>query len=251
MLNLIRSEVYRLTRSKLYYGLIAVITFLVIAAAGVLQYFRFKEPTFRYGTRMFYYRNVLGMTTLIIILCLLVILILTRKSQSKMCATVSFGYSRQAIFWSKLVTLFLGIGVMAAIALLAIALSGNVIFDLINNSTFSEFLISFSNVLPIVASGFILAYVLSINGVSEVLNLLILLFIYHILGSLINTLAGRVSALKSISEWTPGTLFNNNLADYMSNNAHFDIKCWVLGLIIIFISLIIGQATFKKKDLGM
>lgn len=249
MLNLIRSEVYRLIRSKLYYGLIAASTFLVIAAAGVLQYFRFKESTFPYGTRMFYYSNVFGMTTLIITLCLLVILILTRKSQAKMCAAVSFGYSRQAVFWSKLITLSLGIVVMAAIILSVVILSGNVIFDLVNNSTLSEFLIAFSNVLPIVASGFILGYVLAINGVSEILNLLILLLIYRVLGVLINTLAGRVSALKAVSKWTPTALFDNNLVHYMSNNVYFDVKCWVLGLIIIFISLIMGQAVFKKKDL--
>ncbi|WP_368490535.1 hypothetical protein [Clostridium sp. BJN0013] len=250
MLNLIRSEFYRLIRSKLYYGLIIVSTFLVMAAAGVLQHFRFKEPTFPYGTRMFYYSNVLGMTTLIITLCLLVILILTRKSKTKMSAAVSFGHSRQAVFWSKLITLSFGVVIMGTIILSVTILSGNVIFDLANNSTLGQFLIAFSNIFPIVASSFILGYVLAVNGVSEILNLLILLFIYRILGVSINTLVGRVSALKTISKWTPTTLFDNNLVHYMSNNVYFDVKCWVLGLMIIFISLIIGQTIFKKKDLA-
>lgn len=250
MLNLIRSEVYRLIRSKLYYGLIAVSVFLVMAAAGVLQYFRFKESTFPYGTRMFYYSNVFGMTTLIIVLCLLIVLILTRKSQSKICAAVSFGYSRGAVFWSKLIALSLGIAVMAAVILSVTILSGNVIFDLVNNSTLGQFLIAFSNVLPIVASGFVLGYVLSVNGVSEVLNLLILLFIYSILGRLIDTLAGRVSVLRTISKLTPSSLLNNNLVHYMSGSAYFDVKCWVMGLMIIFVSLIVGLAIFTKKDLS-
>ena len=250
MLNLIRSEFYRLIRSKRYYGLIIVSTVLVTAAAGVLQYFRFKEPTFPYGTRMFYYSNVLGMPTLIIILCLLVILILTRKSKTKICAAVSFGYSRQAVFWSKLITLSLSIIIMGTIILSVTILSGNVIFHLANNSTVSQFLIALSNIVPIIASGFILGYVLAINGVSEVLNLLILLFIYRILGVSINILVGRISALKTISKWTPTTLFDNNLIHYMTSSVYFDIKCWVMGLMIIFISLVIGQTIFKKKDLS-
>ena len=246
MLNLIRSEVYRLIRSKLYYGLIAVSVFLVMAAAGVLQYFRFKEATFHYGTRIFYYSNVLGMTNLIIILCLLTVFILTGKSRSKTCAAVSFGYSRGAVFWSKLITLSMGIAVMAAVILSATILSGNVIFDLVDNSALSQFLIAFSNILPIVASGFVLGYVLSVNGVSEVLDLLILLFIYSILGSLIS----RISALKTVYKWTPFSLLSNNLDNYMSGSAYFDAKCWMLGLVIIFVSLVVGLAIFKKKDLS-
>jgi ABC-2 type transport system permease protein len=233
-------------RSKLYYGLAAVSVFLVMAAAGVLQYFRFKESTFRYGTRIFYYSNVLAMTSLIIILCLLVVSILTQKIQPKTCAAVSFGYSRGAVFWSKLITLSLGVVIMAAVILSATILSGNVIFDLVNNSTLSQFSIALINLLPIIASAFILAYVLGINGVPEMLNLLVLLFIYDILGSLI----GRISTLKTISKWTPSSLLNNNLVHYMSGSAYFDVKCWMLGLMIIFVSLIIGLTIFKKKDLS-
>jgi ABC-2 type transport system permease protein len=139
---------------------------------------------------------------------------------------------------------------MAAVILSVTILSGNVIFDLVNNSTLGQFLIAFSNVLPIVASGFVLGYVLSVNGVSEVLNLLILLFIYSILGRLIDTLAGRVSVLRTISKWTPSSLLNNNLVHYMSGSAYFDVKCWVMGLMIIFVSLIVGLAIFTKKDLS-
>jgi ABC-2 type transport system permease protein len=36
----------------------------------------------------------------------------------------------------------------------------------------------------------------------------------------------------------------------MSGSAYFDVKCWVLGLMIIFVSLIMGLAIFTKKDLS-
>lgn len=44
-----------------------------------------------------------------------------------MCAAVSFGHSRQAIFWSKLITLSFGVVIMGTIILSVTILSGNVI----------------------------------------------------------------------------------------------------------------------------
>lgn len=255
MINLIRSEMYSLMNSKAYRVIILVVVGIIVCAGWVLQHFRFNEPGFSYGTQKFYYSNLLSAGVLIIVLCVEVVFVFTVKSKNKIAQTISFGYSRSDVFLAKLVASIIGNIFMALIAIVTIVLSGNYIFDLVCNSTVTNFMVAFTNLIPIFASSIILAYVLCINGISEVLAMLLVLFLYSGLGWALNVIYGkmyeiygRIYMLESVINWMPSKLLDNNTLNYMSGNPAADLKCWVFGICVIIASMAFGEVIFRNRD---
>ena len=76
---------------------------LIVAAATVLYYFQKTDPNFPYATTRFFYSNVIGSGGLIIIVSFLYNFSLTGKDTALLKNAVSFGISRNTIFWSKLI----------------------------------------------------------------------------------------------------------------------------------------------------
>src|SRR5690625_468204 len=103
MMNYMKSERYRLMRKKSLHITTVICLVLITAAAAVLYYSEQYDSSFPYATSSFFYSNVIGNTTLILIVALLFNLALTGKDLSLIKQSVSFGISRNTIFWSKLI----------------------------------------------------------------------------------------------------------------------------------------------------
>ena len=103
MINYMKSECYRLLRKKGSYVTGLICYLLIIAAAAVLTFFEQFDPNFPYATTRFFYSNVISGGLLIVIVGLLFNSALTGKDMSLIKQSVSFGISRNIIFWSKLI----------------------------------------------------------------------------------------------------------------------------------------------------
>src|SRR5690625_3014125 len=103
MMNYMKSERYRLMRKKSLHITTVICLVLITAAAAVLYFSGQYESSFPYATSSFFYSNVIGNTALILIVALLFNLALTGKDMSLIKQSVSFGISRNTIFWSKLI----------------------------------------------------------------------------------------------------------------------------------------------------
>src|SRR5690606_7003553 len=81
-----------------------MICFGLIAAAGwILYYFDKTDAYFPYGTSEFFSSNVIASGVVIIIIGVLYNSALTGKDLSLLKQSISFGISRNTIFWSKLI----------------------------------------------------------------------------------------------------------------------------------------------------
>jgi len=239
MINYLKSENYRLLRKKNLYIASGICYSLIIAAALVLYFSQQQDPNFPYATSMFLYSNVIGGTTLIIIVGLIFNLILTGKDLSVVKQAVSFGITRNTIFWSKLLlTLSYFLLVCLIGLLLTIVLGESLLAS--EEQSIRNFLIAGFNMLPMVVSGFCIIHVLRMLKVGEVYIIILLLFIYIFSGNL----------LYMMFDYTPSSLLNDNLMNFMNHSAQFDYRLWLTGIVISTVSLLIGVRVFAKQNIN-
>lgn len=248
MINYMKSEYYRLLRKKGLYLTSLICYGLIAAAAAALYYFQQIDTSFRYGTSDFFYSNVIAAGLIIVILGVVFNSALTGKDKDLIKQSVSFGFSRNTIFWSKLIlTLSYFILICIVGILLMIVLGEN----LLNNDDQSVryFLIASVNMAPLVLSGFFLTHTLKILKVGEVYIIIILLFIYGFSSNLVKLLFRPFTGLNEVYKYVPNTLFNDNLIAYMDGTIKFGYQYWVVGIGISLIALLIGAKRFASQNI--
>ncbi|THE09134.1 ABC transporter permease [Bacillus timonensis] len=247
MINYLKSESYRLLRKKGTHitGLICLL--LIVAAAATLYFFEQFDPNFPYATSKFFYSNVISGGLLIVIVGLIYNTALTGKDLSLIKQSISFGISRNIIFWSKLIltlSYFLLICVVGIV--LMIALGENLFTG--ENQSVRNFLLACVNMAPIVLSGFFLTHTLKMLKVGEVYIFIVLLFIFGLSGSLLRVFR-PFAGLRELHKNAPNTLLNDNLMSYLDGAAQFNYHYWVVGIVISVISLLIGAKKFANKNI--
>jgi len=248
MINYIKSENYRLLRKKSLYMTTAICFILITAAAFILYYFNEVDAHFPYGTSSFFYSNVLGMGVLIIIISFVYNSTLTGKDISLTKQAVSFGISQSSIFWSKLMlTLCYFMLVCIAGILLMIGL-GEILFAKEPETT-GNFLIASFNMVPIVLSGFILIHTLKMLKISDIYNIIIIVFIYIFSGDLLHFVFRQINGWNEFYLFAPSTQLNDNLMSFMNQSMQLDYRNWVTGIVISVIALFIGALRFTSQDI--
>lgn len=242
-----KSEIYRLLRKKGPYITSLVCLFLIIAAATVLYFFGQSDQNFPYGTSKFFYSNAVAAGLMIIIVGLVYNSSLTGRDLTLLKQSISFGISRNTIFWSKLfltLSYFLLICVIGII--LMIALGENLFID--ENQSIRNFLIACFNMAPIVLSGFFLTHTLKMLRVGEAYIIIVLIFIFGLSGNLLRVFHS-ISGLKELHKYAPNTLLNDNLTSFLHDTPQIDYQYWVVGIVISVISLLIGAKRFANKNI--
>lgn len=248
MINYIKSEHYRLLRKKNLYTITIVGFLLIAAAAAVLYYYHENEPTFPYGTSTFYYSNVIAAGLIIIIVGFLFNLALTGKDTALIKQSISFGISRQTIFWSKLcLTLSYFLLVCVLGLFLTIMLGENLLVS--DNQPLSYFIIASINMIPIVMSGFLIIHVLSMLKVGQVYIVIILLFIFSFSGDLLRMLLRSFPSLNGLYHYAPSTLLNENLMNFVNEAPQLGYRYWLTSIVISVICLWIGTKRFTKQNI--
>ncbi|MEH7382250.1 ABC transporter permease [Bacillus sp. JJ1533] len=222
---------------------------LIVAAATVLRYLDKVDPNFQYATSNYFYSNVIAVGLLIIIIGIIFNSALTSKdNMSLLKQSVSFGISRNTIFWSKLILTLSYFVLICVIGIfLMIALGENLLIT--DNQSVRNFLMASLNMAPLVLSGFILTHVLKVMKVGDIYIFLLLLFIYGFSSDLLRMLLRPFSGLSAIYEYTPNALLNDNLINYMIDAVQFSYQCWVIGIVISVIALFIGASRFAKQNI--
>ena len=248
MLNYLKSEHYRLLHKKGLY-MTSMICFLLIAAVAILLYFSQQyDATFPYATSKFFYSNVIGSGFIIIIVGLIYNSTLTGKDLSVMKQFVSFGISRNIIFWSKLILTLSYFLLICLIGIIWMIVLGENLLSGSSNSV-RNFLIASVNMLPIVLSGFFLTHTMKMLKIGEVYILVTLLFIFVFSGNLLRILFGLIEDLNELYKYSPNILLNDNLMNFLNDAAQFGYEYWVIGIVISGIALFIGAKGFAKQDI--
>ncbi|MFJ8066706.1 ABC transporter permease [Psychrobacillus sp. NPDC096426] len=248
MINYMKSEYYRLLRKKGLHFTSLICFLLIAAAAAVLYYFEQHDPNFPYGTSKFFYSNVISGGLLIIIVGVLFNSALTGKDMSLIKQSISFGISRNIIFWSKLIlTLSYFLLICVVGILLMIALGENLLNS--DNQAVRNFLIASVNMAPLVLSGFFLTHILKMLKVGEVYIIIVLIFIFGLSSNLLRILFRQVTGLNELYKYVPNTLLNDNLMSFMDGTVQFGYQYWAVGIVISLIALLIGAKRFANQNI--
>jgi len=243
-----KSENYRLLRKKSLY-ITSIIGLTLITAAAIILYLSGEfEQNFPYATSLFFYMNVIDSKVLILIVAFLFNMLLTGKDMFLTKHAVSFGVSRNMIFWTKLfLTLSYFLFLCLIGLLLMIGLGENLLES--EEQSIRNFLTASFNMLPIVLSGFFLIHMLKILRVGDVYIIVILLFFFVFSGDLLRMLLRPISALEEMYRYAPSALLSENSIKFMNLQAQFDYHYCVVGVVISVVSLLIGAKIFARQNI--
>jgi len=249
MINYMKSESYRLLHKKGLHFTSVICLLLIVAAAAVLYYSQKHDPNFPYATSIFFYSNVISSGILIMIIGFLFNSALTGKDTSLIKQSVSFGISRNTIFWSKLI---LTLSYFLLICVIGILLMIGLGEGLLSSDEQSprNFLIASVNMVPIVLSGFSLIHALKMLKVGEVYVIIMLLLFFTFSGDLLRMLFRSISGLNELYKYAPSTLLNENFMSFLDQAAQLDFRYWGAGIVISAIALLIGSRKFAKQDIN-
>lgn len=248
MISYLKSENYRLMRKKTLHITSLIFCSLIIAAAFALDFFGKNEIGFPFATSSFFYSNVIGGGVLLFIIALLVNGALTGKDLSLLKQSVSFGISRNTIFWSKLILTLGYFLLLCFIGMLLMVGLGETLFPT-DVQALRNFLLASTNMFPLVVSGFFLIHVLKMSRISDVYTVIIVLIVYTMSDRIVNLIFRRIEGFNQLHKWTPSSLLNENILQYMENTVAFDWKLWIVGLAISLIVLPLGIKVFQRQNI--
>ncbi|MEH6978721.1 hypothetical protein [Bacillus pseudomycoides] len=249
MINYIKSEFYRFQRSNLLLVTTGISLFLVLFAPIALFYSLKADGTFRYANLEFYFANIISFYIIIIFLAYAISSILAGKDLTIMRQSLSFGLSRKNIFFGKLIvslSYFLILGITLVISSMII---GNLLLEHHTNSIFFDYLLALINMLPIIVSSFILAYVIHILALKDITNMAILILIYSVSGDIMKFISKNLPFISDSYKYSPSSILSTNFTNFASNKGVFLMEAWVVGILLSILYLIIGVFLFSKKDL--
>ena len=246
MINYLKSECYRLLHKKGLYFTSLLCFLLIAAAAAALSYFKENEPGFPYVTTSFFYSNVIGSGWLIIIVGVIFNSALTGKDLFVVKQSVSFGISRNMIFWGKLLLTLCNFILICVVGIFFMIALGENLLD--KDLPAENFLMACVNMAPLVLSGFFLTHTLKMLKVGEVYIVIVLILIFGYLSNLLRLLRG-VPGLNELYKYVPDTLFSDNLISFMDGTVQFSHQSWLVGLVISMIALLIGSKRFANHNI--
>lgn len=248
MFNYLKSENYRLLHKKSLHLTSLICLLLIVAAAAVLYYSQKYDSSFPYATSKFFYSNVIGSGGLIMIVSFLFNLSLTGKDTSLIKQSVSFGISRNTIFWSKLILTLSYFLLICVIGLFLMVALGETLMPGENQSV-KQFLTASVNMVPIVLSGFFIIHALKMLKIGEVYIFILLLLTFVFSGDLLRILFRPITGLNELYKYAPDTLLNENLMSFLNDAAEFSYQYWSTGIVISVIALLLGTRNFAKLNI--
>lgn len=248
MMNYMRSEAYKLLKTKGIYITYALCIMLLIIAALTLYYFGHNGEYFPYYRADFYYNNVFGMWLFIVMIGAIINSFLTNKESKRVLKhSISFGISRATIYFSKYLVALIAFTILCILGTIVLLTCGQLFFPKDWRAT-HEFLISLINFSPTVLSAFSLIHALNINIERESISISLSLFI--LLGvSILSLILKNINRVfEVVYNMTPKVLSERVLTEFMGHKVVISADFWISGVTITVISLLIGYFYFMKRD---
>lgn len=248
MNNYIKSDFFRLHKKRLSYVITLFFAVLIVALAVVLEYFAQTEAGFPYGNSRFYYSNVFGMSGLsLLIICFLATYLLW-KDRLIIPTSISLGIDRRTIFIGKFIVTFIHFLIVVLILGSATYLAGEFILTDKNDTVTLNFLISLSNLLPLLISALALCYSATFIFNNEITAIIIVFLFYRGLALLIFGLTSVNENISFIREYIPASAMDQLLTDFMNGTVEINIISWIINILIALVVLFVGLKVVEKKD---
>jgi ABC-2 type transport system permease protein len=258
MINYLKSEFYRLLRSKGSYLFIVICSLLVMSANIVLAAVKHSDPKFNYATTevafSFYYTSF----TIIFILCLTVVSIVfgNEYSNHTMKNSISYGISRGGLYFGKLtaeliyaIIAFLIIsGLYIASAYLLLENSGIGHLQLMLKATIAALPLLFYAIA--VSNCFLFIFDSNGSAIGSTIGVMIAFPI------ICNYLAIKFHLFAELAKILPWNLVNKLDFDiekfqlifpWEGNDGYF--RYWIYGLSWMLLFAVLGFYVYRKKEI--
>lgn len=245
MINYLSSEKYRLLRMKsLYFGY--GLYFLVPIFTAI--FLKSTNEKFLSTNYTFYLSFFLINIFFSILLLVLTNLFSISREYGVIKNSICLGIPRDTIFLGKLtINLLLFSGTFVINSIFSIMI-GETIFKSVPQSL-SNYQLSTINILPIMVSAFVFAYVLSILGIGQITTTILLLFFYTLFGETLHLLLYPILKHEKISELTLSNLLAKTGNNFYLREVNLMIENWLIGTMTIVAILIVGLRVFRKKEM--
>lgn len=257
MLNYIKSEIYRVTHSKSFYFMTAVLAAVPVFLNLALLAGRQLDPNFRYGTFRFMLNCFTAQPFIMIILG--AVIASTMFSDDRKCGvlktTISYGISRDSILIGKCI-----VSALTALFELAVVLAVYVGTSYIMQSNpewlpLREMLTAIAATLPAALASMVLAALLVTLLRKEMTAVIWWAILFYVIPMVCFFIGLKVDLIERIGKWMPYNFLNNEvMVTYGSYSCLWDradgfAKCIIAGITGIIVFLIFGIVRFRKHEL--
>lgn len=245
MINYLNSERYRLFHKKSLYFTSA---FFLLVMVIIAVMYRNSNEAFLSTSALYYLSTLIVTTAISFFIIVLFNSFLTGKDNELLKQAISFGVTRNTIFLSKLALTLVIFLFLFGLNILTIVLLGENLFTT-DPQVLNDFLIAVSNLLPLLISAFTFGHLLRMLGVSQIVTILSMLFVYGLSNEVAGFIFSLVSKHEPISQFFPSALLADAVNDFFNHTVAVQPASWIIsgGLIVLYIA--IGLRTFGQKNI--
>lgn len=256
MLNYLKSEFYRVARSRDLYILTIVAAMLTVFMNAVLYYFQhFVTGEFRYATVRFSLNNMLGNLTFMFVggLIAAVLVFADEHKNGTIKNTVAYGVSRTQFFIGKCIVA----SVTASISFIVIeAAHIGTAYLLLENAELEPLKVLLHGVAAILPAAFgAIVLGIAVLCCTEKLTNVIIIWttVFYLIPAFCDALGRKSELFAKIVRWMPNYQFGRGITGYLGTyQCVWDtpeglFRCLVSGFAILLMSAVAGILIFRRK----
>lgn len=258
MMNYIKSEFYRISRTKSVYGFTLIFSIISLLINGLLGWYNHTDPNFLYGTTSYAYSIHVGAPMTFVLLAILITEVLYAENHRNgtLKNTVAFGISRIKIFTGMSVVVTSVATIVMVVILGVYILSANILLKHTGpvhlNDLLTEILAIYLIAMAAIMTTLFFSFRFSKSGLTIFLSFMVWMVIPSISQSIARGL--KIEWLNQLLNLLPNNLFENmqvNLTQSITawGTSGGMLKCVVIGLVHVIGIYLLSCLLLAKKDI--
>lgn len=256
MLNYIKSEIYRVTRSSVLYMTVFCFAAIPVLFNLVLFCFMKLTPDFRYATTSYSYSNIVANPMIFCAAALFSVYIFYEgeKKNGNIKNVIAFGISREKILMGQLVVSALVSMAILVITEAAYILSAVLLLKNEGPVTAADMMHETFVILPIAAAALIFGITVMHIFEKVIVGLAVWYGVFYLVPQILFYIGMKIEAVRNIAMWMPRNFFSGMEVNMSVCMPVWDMreglfKCLISGFLGIIIFGIIGICSIRKKEI--
>lgn len=256
MLNYIKSECYRMRKSREFYLAIAILGGLTLVMNIALALFGHYTEDFPYATVRFSLNTFTAMIYYMVLLAAVVsgTLFIEDRQNGVLKNIAASGLEREKIFAGKCIAAFLHTFAVMCAALVIYVGSAYLLLENREWLPLREMLTGIGAMLPISAGSLICMMVFGMLCKKDIVASVLWMAVYYAVPMAVSLAGLKIPLLERISSWIPYTFIRNEaIVTYSDYHCLWDTpggfaKCMISGALGILIFFAVGIWRFRKRE---
>lgn len=247
MNNYIRSELYRIRSKKLVYLLPFLIAAIPLAGILLVWFVGLSDPSFKYNSTGFLYRFCrLSFNNLVLVLPFITVYLFANEySNGTFKNTVVSGITRRTIYISKLTVIFCFLLLFFLVDLALIVSAIELLLEPKDQFERTLFFKDFLQSIPLFIASFSVSVMLCFTEEKLISNLIKYFLIIYLIPVFLGNFENIITGIKPVLNIFPVIRMANNLP-FTTETLTIN---WLLAIFYFFITFIIGNSIFQKKEI--